>query len=104
MIRQGYYAALSGEEPHALADDDPRLHGHLKAEAHSQHTDHCFDYLRQAVMCAGDMTIEWAREERYGQEPFTVDGWSVSHQCKSWDAAVQWTLKRKAPNNESGIL
>lgn len=47
------------------------------------HVYHCFDYIRQALMCAGDLTLEWPREEK--QVPgFAVDGWGVSHQCKSW--------------------
>lgn len=47
------------------------------------HIHHCFDYLRQALMCAGDMTVEWPREEDDGSR-FAFDGWGVTHQCKSW--------------------
>lgn len=34
-------------------------------------------------MCAGDMTVEWPREEADGAR-FAVDGWGVEHQCKDW--------------------
>lgn len=47
------------------------------------HVHHCFDYLRQALMCSGDMTVEWPRVESDGSR-FAVDGWGVTHQCKSW--------------------
>lgn len=47
------------------------------------HVFHCFDYIRQALMCAGDMTIEWPRVEEDGSR-FAVDGWGVTHECKSW--------------------
>ncbi|KXT14621.1 hypothetical protein AC579_3717 [Pseudocercospora musae] len=47
------------------------------------HVEHCFDYLRQGLMCAGDMTLEWPRIEEDGRR-FAVDGWGVEHQCKSW--------------------
>lgn len=47
------------------------------------HVYHCFDYIRQALMCAGDMTIEWPREEADGRR-FAFDGWGVAHECKSW--------------------
>jgi len=47
------------------------------------HVFHCFDYIRQALMCAGDMTIEWPREEADGRR-FAVDGWGITHQCRSW--------------------
>lgn len=47
------------------------------------HVHHCFDYIRQALMCAGDLTLEWPRTEKDGTR-IAVDGWGVSHQCKSW--------------------
>lgn len=47
------------------------------------HVQHCFDYIRQALMCAGDMTIEWPRTEPDGSR-FAFDGWGVAHECKSW--------------------
>lgn len=43
----------------------------------------CFDYLRQALMCAGDTTLEWPREENDGRR-IAVDGWGVTHQCVDW--------------------
>lgn len=53
----------------------------------NDHMFHCFDYIRQAIMCAGDMTIEWPREEADGKR-FAVDGWGVPHLCKSWVSVV----------------
>lgn len=51
------------------------------------HVYHCFDYIRQSLMCAGDMTLEWPREETDGtREAF--DGWGVTHQCKDWVSEV----------------
>lgn len=47
------------------------------------HVHHCFDYLRQGLMCAGDLTLEWPREEADGSR-FAVDGWGITHECKSW--------------------
>jgi Mycotoxin biosynthesis protein UstYa len=52
-------------------------------EPSMMHVYHCFDYIRQALMCAGDLTLEWPRTEKDGRR-FAVDGWGVSHQCKSW--------------------
>jgi len=51
------------------------------------HVQHCLDYLRQAIQCAGDTALEW---------PVVVDGkslfvgWETPHQCRSYDAA--WTF------------
>lgn len=47
------------------------------------HVYHCFDYIRQALMCNADLTVEWPREEESG-ERVAVDGWGVEHQCKDW--------------------
>jgi hypothetical protein len=44
---------------------------------------HCFDYLRQALQCAGDLALEWPRTEKDGRR-YSVDGWGVPHLCKSW--------------------
>lgn len=48
------------------------------------HVHHCFDYLRQGVTCAGDMSIEWPRVEKEGRR-FAVDGWDIPHVCRSQD-------------------
>jgi len=49
----------------------------------SDHPDHCFDYLRQAIMCSADMTLEKARVDPDGHRRAT-DGWGSTHQCKDW--------------------
>lgn len=57
------------------------------------HMAHCFDYLRQSIMCAGDMTLEWPKEGSSG-ERLLVDGWGIQHQCKSWvreNLTILWT-------------
>ena len=52
-----------------------------------EHIHHCFDYLRQTIQCAGDMSIEWAREAPEGVQRKAVDGWGIPHECKNW---VSW--------------
>lgn len=47
------------------------------------HVAHCFDYVRQGLMCAADMTVEWPRVEADGSR-FAIDGWGVGHRCASW--------------------
>lgn len=54
---------------------------------------HCFDYLRQGVMCQGDLTLEWPRTEEDGTgRRFAVDGWGVGHVCRAW---VSITFRRE---------
>lgn len=57
----------------------------------SRHMDHCFDYLRQGIMCAGDTTLEWPKEGSKG----VVDGWGVTHQCRDWDDIVEFVGKHQ---------
>ncbi|KAI9687652.1 MAG: hypothetical protein M1820_010423 [Bogoriella megaspora] len=59
---------------------------------HGRHVTHCFDYLRQSVMCAGDMSMEWPRTEPDGRR-FAVDGWGIPHECKTWDYIHEYMEK-----------
>jgi hypothetical protein len=52
-------------------------------KAQEDHVYHCFDYVRQALMCQADLTVEWPRTEADGTR-VAVDGWGVAHQCKNW--------------------
>ncbi|TVY49867.1 Oxidase [Lachnellula occidentalis] len=57
--------------------------GNLKNE----HLGHCFDYLRQGVMCAGDMTLEPVLQMGT-EEVQVVDGWGVEHRCRSFESMM----------------
>ncbi|KAF1942729.1 hypothetical protein EJ02DRAFT_160641 [Clathrospora elynae] len=48
--------------------------------APESHVDHCFDYLRQAIMCAGDLSLEHS----VVPDQFGFNGWGTSHQCSDW--------------------
>lgn len=54
------------------------------------HVQHCFDYLRQALQCAGDTALEWPVEAE-GKKLFV--GWETPHMCKSYDAAWVYVSK-----------
>ncbi|KAK1639169.1 hypothetical protein BDP81DRAFT_480078 [Colletotrichum phormii] len=64
----------------------------------SEHLNHCWDYLRQTIMCNADVTLEW---RKYNEQVGT--GWGYQHQCKDWDAIVAWAEKYRYSNNW-GIL
>lgn len=59
-----------------------------------EHLNHCWDYLRQNIMCAADVTLEW---HRWNEKVET--GWGYEHQCKDWDALTEWVLERRTSNN-----
>lgn len=46
------------------------------------HVSHCFDFVRQALMCGGDTSLEWP-EETNGVKIIT--GAASTHVCRSWD-------------------
>ena len=59
------------------------------------HVKHCFNYLRQALMCAADMTFEVLQVAGDDAMP-GVNGWGVEHVCRDWNAVWKWTEERRA--------
>ncbi len=73
----------------------PRDHGE------HEHLGHCFDYLRQSIMCAGDTALEKAIVFEGVRKP-GVDGWGVTHQCRHWDLIRDFAFRNRV-NDKSGI-
>jgi len=48
----------------------------------AHHTAHCFDYLRQSIMCAADISLEGKTD--------AGPGWGSKHECKDYDALLKW--------------
>ncbi|PMB73678.1 hypothetical protein BM221_001102 [Beauveria bassiana] len=71
MTREGYYSALAGKT----------------GQVSSAHLMHCFDYLRQTIMCFADTTLEWlpAPPRDTGST-----GWGFEHKCRDFDAISRW--------------
>ncbi|KAI9640575.1 hypothetical protein NHQ30_010873 [Ciborinia camelliae] len=101
VIRESYYSTLLGTRPHIHGDE--KLSDAAAQESDREHTGHCFDYLRQAIMCSADMTIEWAEEVPEGKAPFSVDGWGIPHMCRNWEGVLKWMGEHRSPANFSGI-
>ncbi|KAH0596114.1 hypothetical protein MHUMG1_05975 [Metarhizium humberi] len=53
-----------------------------------EHLIHCWDYLRQSIMCAGDTSLEWVH--RLDSPPGETSGWGFQHTCKNFDAIFDW--------------
>ncbi|KAH8745219.1 hypothetical protein F5883DRAFT_439155 [Diaporthe sp. PMI_573] len=61
------------------------------------HVLHCFDFLRQEVMCLGDTALEGADEYTIAQgKPGGTLGWGSKHVCNDWDALHQWAVENEA--------
>jgi hypothetical protein len=59
----------------------------------SFHMDHYFNYLRQAIECAADSTVKWAKINKHGQQQ-GIQGWGIPHhECRDHDALEAFALK-----------
>ncbi|KAF2473135.1 uncharacterized protein BDR25DRAFT_302137 [Lindgomyces ingoldianus] len=70
------------------------------------HMNHCFDYLRQSIMCAGDVALEGA-ETTFPPDPETgerggSDGWDAKHVCKDYGQILDH-LERETIGEEKWI-
>ncbi|KAF3767315.1 hypothetical protein M406DRAFT_355532 [Cryphonectria parasitica EP155] len=78
-LHHSYYTALhrgNGGEDTAL--------GHVR---------HCFDYLRQSLTCAADMTLEPIDHTLGG-----VTGWGNPRLCRDYSAVAAWAREHRANN------
>ena len=62
------------------------------------HLRHCFDYLRQALLCAADSTLEPWSEELGG-----VTGWGVERVCRDYGELKGWVEERRTNDREGFI-
>lgn len=53
------------------------------------HIKHCFNYVRHALQCAGDTTIEVPTLFN-GRTVFL--GWNTTHQCRNYEIVWDYTL------------
>lgn len=97
-------ANLTKGEGAAVADDgdpedppDDYIH-HTGTRMTLSHIQHCFDYLRQTLMCAADTNLEVL-------DPVThvTSGWGQPKQCRDYRSVVAWAEKW-ANSSDTGIL
>lgn len=65
------------------------------------HEYHCIDYLRQAIMCSGDTTLDYAEMHDDGTRR-GFSGANSTHQCRDWDTIVGWAVENRA-GDKKGI-
>ncbi|KAJ4372904.1 hypothetical protein N0V83_003195 [Neocucurbitaria cava] len=89
------------DHPHLPADKfvfNAYLEDQIKHPEHAHglatgHVKHCFDYLRQALMCAADTNLEDTSIED-GEEG--APGWGSKRVCRDFDAVKEWSAKWRA--------
>jgi hypothetical protein len=52
----------------------------------AHHSAHCFDYIRQSIMCAADTSLEGRTD--------AGPGWGSQHECTDYDALLAWANKQ----------
>lgn len=62
----------------------------------AHHTGHCFNYLRQGIMCAADTTLEGKTEAGPGE--------GSQHECADYDALLEWANKNSAMKWRNALL
>lgn len=63
---------------------------------------HCLDFLRQAVMCQGDMTpivLVWAKEQAV-----PIGDVGYQHSCASWQSIQKWVIDREVDIYKPGLV
>ncbi|KAF2213397.1 hypothetical protein CERZMDRAFT_111107 [Cercospora zeae-maydis SCOH1-5] len=58
---------------------------------HSWHLGHCFDYIRQGIMCCGDTALEGAATT-FPEGIMGSDGWNAKHVCKDYEEVKDWIV------------
>lgn len=79
VLRLAFYHALDG-----TFDYDSKNSG-------DWHAGHCFDYLRQSIMCAADTNLEHSNAEGHHM-------WNRTHYCRDWESVIAFEVEW-APNS-----
>jgi hypothetical protein len=61
------------------------------------HNDHCFNYLRNALMCCGDTTLEGQSQAKMFEHIAGTDGTGAMHVCRNYEEISAWAEKRVLP-------
>ncbi|KAJ5971426.1 uncharacterized protein N7479_001344 [Penicillium vulpinum] len=70
--------------------------------AWTEHTDHCFEYLRLSITCGDFLVLEPASPPGTSPE-LTAGGlgWGVVHECIDFDALRKWQAAKRQESKES---
>jgi hypothetical protein len=65
------------------------------------HISHCFEYLRQSIMCCADVALE-GQQTTFPPGFTGSDGWDAKHVCKDYNQVLAHLEKNRA-NDEVWI-
>ncbi|KAF2030395.1 hypothetical protein EK21DRAFT_65519 [Setomelanomma holmii] len=67
------------------------------------HNDHCFNYLRNALMCCGDTTLEGQSQAKMFEHVAGTDGTGAVHVCRNYYEISAWTVGKKVVNTYESL-
>jgi hypothetical protein len=67
------------------------------------HNDHCFNYLRNAILCCGDITLEGQTLTPERKDVASTDGTGVVHACRNYVEIVSWAEKKMVYDSEENL-
>ncbi|KAI1354406.1 hypothetical protein F5Y01DRAFT_274021 [Xylaria sp. FL0043] len=73
--------------------------GHEIPDDHHWHMIHCFDYMRQAIMCSADMALE-GLETTFPDHNGGSDGWDSKHVCRDWSQVKSYLESVRAYDDQ----
>ncbi|MCJ1474998.1 hypothetical protein MMC13_003658 [Lambiella insularis] len=82
LLRIGFYAAVNG----TLEEMQMQHMQDINQRPDPKHISHCFDYLRQALMCAVDTNLEAVDPVLGGSK-----GYGYARTCRDFDAVKAWS-------------
>ncbi|GAB1312805.1 Oxidase ustYa [Madurella fahalii] len=65
------------------------------------HLSHCFEYLRQSIMCCGDVALE-GQHTTFPPNVTGSDGWDAKHVCRDYGQVLEH-LERNRADDERWI-
>lgn len=67
------------------------------------HNDHCFNYIRNALMCCGDMTLEGQSQAKMFEHIAGTDGTGAIHVCRNYDEISRWAEKWRITDGKESL-
>jgi len=69
---------------------------HPEAVHSNKHAQHCFDFIRQAILCAADTTLDPIdRVGTTGKKGQGADGVGTTHVCRDWEAVYDFVYENQ---------
>jgi hypothetical protein len=62
---------------------------------------HCFDYMRQAILCSADIALE-GHAFSFPEDNSGSDGWDAKHVCKDYGQVFEY-LESVRPDDRKQI-